>query len=84
MRINDFKQNMNEAIGWYGTVAIVTAYFLVSFGFISGESISFQILNISGALGVLWISFVRKVYQTVALESIWAVIGVVALVRIFL
>lgn len=84
MRTNDFKQKIDEVIGWYGTVAIVVAYFLVSFGFISGESISFQILNISGALGVLWISFVRKVYQTVALESIWAVIGVVALVRIFL
>ena len=82
--MNDVKQKIDEAIGWYGTAAIVVAYFLVSFGFISGESISFQILNVSGALGVLWISFVKKVWQTVTLESVWAVIGLVALVRIFM
>lgn len=84
MRTNDFKQKIDEAIGWYGTTAIVVAYFLVSFGFISGESVFFQMLNITGAMGVLWISWVKKVWQSVTLESIWAIIGIVALVRIFL
>ena len=42
-----------EIFGWYGTVAIVIAYALVSFSVIESTNIWYQILNATGALGIL-------------------------------
>ncbi|PIR41969.1 MAG: hypothetical protein COV30_00895 [Candidatus Yanofskybacteria bacterium CG10_big_fil_rev_8_21_14_0_10_37_15] len=71
-----------EIFGWYGTVAIVTAYALVSFSIIEPSNIWYQILNGTGALGIVAVSFHKKTYQPGILNLIWAVIAVVAILRI--
>lgn len=73
---------MIEIIGWYGTVAIVGAYFLNSFGKISAESKIYQMLNLTGALGIVAISTAKSAWQPAVLNAVWAVIGLIALVRI--
>lgn len=73
---------MLEFIGWYGVVAIVGAYALNSFDLIESNSISYQLLNLSGAIGVLSISFVKQAYQPAILNIIWAFIALVALLKI--
>lgn len=73
-----------EIAGWYGAVAILAAYALVSFNVISGHSLVFQLLNLTGALGVIVISLYKKVKQSVILNIFWAGVAIVALVRIFL
>ena len=73
-----------EIFGWYGTVAIIFAYFLNSFDFISSSDILYQLLNISGALGIAIISFKKEAYQPMVLNIIWTVIGILALFKIFL
>ncbi len=52
-----------EFFGWYGTVAIVAAYALVSFSIIEPSNIWYQILNGTGALGIVVVSFHKKTYQ---------------------
>ncbi|MBI4262271.1 hypothetical protein HY624_01980 [Candidatus Uhrbacteria bacterium] len=72
----------NEIIGWYGTVAIVGAYFLNSFGILSATSWPYQVLNLTGAIGIVVVSFAKKAYQPAALNAIWTVIAAIALVKI--
>lgn len=72
-----------EILGWYGAAAILVAYALVSFGALSSASVWYQILNASGALGIVVVSFSKKTYQPGVLNAIWLVIALFALVRLF-
>lgn len=71
-----------EIFGWYGTIAIVIAYALVSFSIIEPSNIWYQILNGTGALGIVAISFYKKTYQPGILNVIWALIAFVAIFKV--
>ncbi len=77
------KQLIAEIAGWYGTVAILAAYILVSFNVISGNGLLFQLLNLTGALGIIAIATYKKVKQSIILNIFWAGVAIVALIRIF-
>ena len=71
-----------EALGWYGTTAFIGSYMLVSFGVISATGIVYQLLNLTGAAGIIIISLKKGVKQSVVLNVIWAAIAVAAIVRL--
>jgi hypothetical protein len=71
-----------EVIGWYGVVAIIAAYFLSSFGKISTQSTIYQLLNLTGAISVVVISVANLTWQPAVLNMIWAVIAMIALIKI--
>lgn len=73
-----------EFLGWYGMIALIVAYFLVSFSWIEADGIIFQILNLTGGAGLLIVAASKGVLQSVILNLFWAVIGIIAIVRIFL
>jgi hypothetical protein len=68
------KTKIIEIFGWYGTCAIVFAYVLVSFSVIDATNIWYQILNGTGALGIVVVSFHHKNYQPGVLNIIWTII----------
>ena len=70
-----------EVFGWYGTIALIGAYFLVSFGLVDPEGITFLGLNASGGMALVVYSFSKKATQLAILNIFWALIGVVAMVR---
>ncbi len=74
------KRLLAEIIGWYGAVAIVLAYGLVSFKTITPNTYLYQILNLTGALGIALISFIKKAEQPAALNAVWSVIAIVAII----
>lgn len=76
------KNRLAEVAGWYGAVAIILSYFLVSFGVIPSNSFTFQFLNLTGALGLMMVSLRKKVYQTVILNIIWSIIAIIAIIQI--
>lgn len=76
------NRKVAEIIGWYGTFAILLAYALVSFNEIKADGWLFQLLNLTGALGIITISLVKGVRQSVALNAFWAIIAIAALVRL--
>jgi len=78
------KNRFLELFGWYGTIAIIGAYAMTSFTIISPQSIIYQILNITGAIGIVSISLAKKTYQPAVLNTIWALVGVMVLLKIFL
>ena len=74
----------SEILGWYGCIAILGAYGFVSFSLIAAEGLVYQFLNITGSVGLLIIAYRKKVYQSVLLNIIWAIIGIVAVIRIYI
>ncbi len=73
----------NEIIGWCGTLAILLAYFLVSFEVIKAAGLAYQLLNVFGACAIAYISFLKRVYQSVVLNLVWIMIAVVVIVKLF-
>lgn len=73
-----------EALGWYGAVAIVGAYILVSFNVITVDMLLYQVLNFTGAIGVVVVSIAKGARQPAVLNVFWALIALVAMVRIFI
>ncbi|MCX6717439.1 MAG: hypothetical protein NTU76_02070 [Candidatus Taylorbacteria bacterium] len=41
---------VTETLGWYGVVAVVLAYALLSFKILNSDSLLFQGLNLTGAI----------------------------------
>lgn len=77
------KERIKEVIGWYGTIVILGAYALNSFSIISAHSLVYQGLNITGSIGIVVISFSKKVYQPMVLNIVWALIGIIGVLQIF-
>ena len=70
-----------EIVGWYGTVTIVLAYGLVSFSILEPTNLWYQLLNGTGALGIVVVSFAKKAYQPGVLNIVWTVIALIAMLR---
>ncbi len=80
----NIKKIIKEAVGWYGAIAIIGSFALVSFELISPATMLYQILNGTGALGLAYISFEKKAYQPGVLNIIWVLIAGVAIVRLLI
>jgi len=73
-----------EVVGWYGMFALIAAYGLVSFGVIPGSGLFYQLLNLSGGIGLLIVAAAKNVPQSVYLNIFWSIIGLIAIARILL
>lgn len=73
-----------EIFGWYGVAGVITAYALTSFSVVLPTNAWYQVLNISSALGVMIVSFYKNTYQPAIINLVWALIGFVALLTIFI
>lgn len=73
-----------EVIGWYGAAAILIAYALISFDVISPNGYAYQLLNLTGAIGIMSVSFAKQARQPALLNLVWAVIALVALISLLL
>lgn len=68
-----------EILGWYGVAATILAYFLVSFGMLAGTSLTYQLLNVTGAAGVTIETWYKRDYQPFWLNLIWMLIALAAI-----
>jgi hypothetical protein len=71
-----------QAIGWAGAGLLLLGYWLVSTRRADGEGIPFQVVNIAGSVFLGIAAVGGRVWSSVALNSVWAVIGVVVAGRI--
>lgn len=81
-KTNNLRANLIETAGWYGAAAVLLAYTLVSFNIISPHGWIYQLLNFTGAVGVLIISYMKHARQPALLNFVWAVIALVALIQL--
>jgi hypothetical protein len=82
--IQGMKHQAVSVIGWYGVLAIISAYALVSFGIVGFHSLGYQLLNLTGAIAIVSEAYSKKDYQPVVLNILWSVIALVALAQIIL
>ncbi len=75
------KKHLIEIVGWYGTAAILLAYALVSFSVISPINLWYQLLNATGAIGIVVVSFAKKAYPPGVLNIVWTIIALIAIAR---
>lgn len=73
-----------EIIGWVGIIIILGAYALVSFSILNINSLLYQSLNLVGAVGVSIVALKDKDYQSGTLNMIWALIALLAILKIIL
>jgi len=76
-------KKINNFLGWYGLVAVVVAYALVSFTFVAPTNFIYQILNFTGSIGITIETYYKKDYQPFWLNLIWAIIALIAMVSVF-
>ncbi len=69
-------------VGWYGAIAVVSSYTLVSFGAISASGYLYQLLNLTGAAGIAYISIKKKAKQPAVSNTVWAIIAFVAIINL--
>jgi len=67
--------------GWYGAVAIVLAYLLNSFGVLKA-GLAYQLLNLTGAMGVVAVSLQEGAYPPAFLNAVWSLIALVSLYKL--
>jgi hypothetical protein len=68
-----------EIFGWYGAAAIVGAFFLNSYNIVETTDPVYFFLNISGSVGIIIVSMMKRNYQPVALNAVWLVISLGAI-----
>ena len=75
-------RRMEHISGGIGTILVLVAYFLVSTGKITSGSIGFQGMNLVGAILLTIYGFMLFAWASVALNAVWGLIAMVALVRV--
>lgn len=75
---------IENTVGWYGAIATLTAYLLISAGVLHGRDLSYQLLNLTGAIGLATICYFKKTYQPLFVNIIWSLIAIIAIVDILL
>jgi hypothetical protein len=71
-----------NGLGWYGAIAFLVGYALISFGLLPAESILYQSIVLTAAIGLVIISTTKKVFQTVLLNGLTAAIALAAILNI--
>ena len=74
-------ETLIQIVGWGGTFLIVFAYFLVSYKKVDGSSKIYQAMNLLGAIGVGVNVFHQQAWPAVALQVVWGIIAIVALIK---
>ncbi len=71
-------------LGWIGIGMLLLAYWLVSNERVHGESVSYQVLNIGGSIGLGAAAVAGGVWSAATLNAIWGAIGLGVLVKVAL
>jgi len=76
------KSKTISVIGWYGVLAILVAYTLVTFNVVVAKSYVYQLLNLTGAAGLVIEATSKKDVQPAALNIVWLLVAMVAIVQL--
>ena len=71
-----------EALGWLGVVCILGAFALLNFSNATKDSYNYLFLNLFGALALIIHSSLKKDYELIVLNSIWAIVAILGIIKI--
>lgn len=78
------QKKLTQKIGWVGVVAILLAYSLLNFGILSSSNPTYLGLNFIGAIAIAYEAWSKRDQQPMVLNIIWAVIALLALIRLWM
>ncbi len=73
-----------EVLGIFAMVLILLGYFLISTEKVTSRSVLYQVLNVVGSLIFVVYLSLKNAWAAVALNGAWSIIGLVALISIYL
>ena len=68
-------------LGWTGSILFLLAYTLVSLKKTEGDSLLYQSMNIVAGIFLVIYTLSLEAYATMALNAVWAIIGLITLGR---
>lgn len=71
-----------DIAGWYGVVAVLSGYLLISFAVLDPFDLSYQLLNLSGSIGLGLICYYKRTYQPLFVNIVWGIIAILAVINI--
>ena len=71
-----------DIVGWCGAVLLLAAFALNSFGYLGRNDATYQLMNLFGAVGILLDAYKRRDYPAAALNVVWAIIAIGAIVAL--
>lgn len=71
-----------EVAGWGGAILILMAYLLLSAGRMTGQSLTYQGMNVVGAAGFVINGWWHGALPSATLNVLWLMIGLFASIRI--
>jgi hypothetical protein len=66
-------------LGWMGSITYLLAYALVSAKKTQGDSVLYQSMNIIAGIFLVIYTLILEAYATMALNAVWASIGLITL-----
>ncbi len=73
---------MADLVGTIGALMVCAAYFMVSRGMVDPEGAAYHLVNLCGALMLLVSLWFRPNPGAILIETIWALIALLALVSL--
>jgi hypothetical protein len=68
-----------DILGWIGSIEVVLAYGLNSSQKLKSDSLTFQLINLTGAVFLIINSVYKEVYPFTFINAVWAVIAIMAI-----
>ncbi|KKT44151.1 MAG: hypothetical protein UW34_C0017G0007 [Parcubacteria group bacterium GW2011_GWA2_44_15] len=69
-----------EVAGWYGAFAVIAAYILIQFSFFQTDNLYYQLLNLTGSIGIIADTIRKKDFQPFIINVMWLLVAMAAIV----
>lgn len=79
-----YRKYLFETIGWSGAVFSLLAYSLNSLNVIVSQSKEYLVMNVIGCFFLIIYTYYKKAYANSVLNTIWLLMTIVALIKIYL
>lgn len=76
------EKKLVDFFGWYGMIAILIAYALLTYGYLTPQSVVWQALNLTGSVGLAVNALSRKALPEVWLNLIFAFVALSGIYQI--
>ncbi len=72
---------LHEIVGTVGVGLILLCYFLIQTGKMSAENLPYSVINMTGALMILYSLYFEFNFASVLIESFWVLISLIGVTR---
>ena len=77
-----FDLEFVDILGWIGAIEVIVAYVLVSSSKMTGESVIYQLLNLTGAILLIIQTLYKQAYPSAFVNIIWTIIAAYSIIKI--